>query len=280
MRAPLLIGIAATLTLVASASIAQAALPPRPAPTPDPSLTAATEPSADPGVSVTIVNWGKPVSIVNSKHKAWAHLSASSTPVEVTVRVDPGDQPFQGYLVTLGTPDAFEGPPVQYCADEFTRFAADSTVQCTFQVPISPGPNRIDVDFHSGSVPTHLYAHGVVYGGDLKVSARIQVLESSGEWQDLSEREVYTSPGSQSSSIRYLVFNSGEIPFMAERACTHQLVLPGSFFTCVLRGPRPMYALAGAYKVPIELVDPAGGDAVFGLHGVLAVPGFLHGPNG
>ena len=255
---------------------ANADLPPVPAPTPDPSVTAAVGPGGDEGVGMTIVNWGKPVSILDAKNKAWAHLSANAAPVDVTVEVRPRDGAPTGYDITFSTPDAFEGPAVQYCSDH-SRQRRD-LISCTFEVPISGGANRIDVEY--GSDIGDLEAHGIVYGGDLRVVAKVQVLDKSGQWIDMPDGGGYYTPGERTTGIRYLLVNSGAIPFRIIHGCTAKSIGPKSSVSCLLRGPRPMFALAGQYRALIELDDPAAGVAVFTLRGVLGVPGTLHGPFG
>jgi hypothetical protein len=68
--------------------------------------------------------------------------------------------------------------------------------------------------------------------------------------------------------------NTGDIPFRAPDACqSGGTVWPYQQLLCPLRSPRPVYALAGEYRVPIVLEDPVGGGASFVIEGRVSVPG-------
>ena len=87
--------------------------------------------------------------------------------------------------------------------------------------------------------------------------------------------------GEQTSALRYRIMNTGDMPFRAPDSCQPDgIVWPYQQLLCTVRTPRPVYALAGDYAVPIVLVDPVGGGASFAIEGTCRVKGIDLRPNG
>ncbi|CAN5141351.1 hypothetical protein BH11ACT3_BH11ACT3_18090 [soil metagenome] len=228
-----------------------------------------------PTITMSIDNFGEPASLLDPDNRAWAHLTANAAPITVTVTIQPGVDPVRGYTVQFSAPDAFQGPQVQYCADQWHTF--DVPIQCQFVVPVSRGENRIDVEFHTFSGPG-IVSHGAIYGGELAVSAQLQVLDAGSIWRTIPD-DGFEVPGERRSAVRYVIVNIGDIPFQPSDACRSTLLQPGSFIACPVRTARPAFALAGDYAVPVHLNDPAGGVASFLVEGRVIAPGMALGPN-
>jgi hypothetical protein len=68
--------------------------------------------------------------------------------------------------------------------------------------------------------------------------------------------------------------NTGDMPFRAPDSCLPDgIVWPYQQLLCVVRSPRPAYALAGTFTFPVRLEDPVGGGAGFTLSGSVKVQG-------
>lgn len=225
----------------------------------------------DPRISVTVVNWGEPVTLLDQSQPAWAHLAANAAPTNVTVTVRTDGDIFRGYVLKLTAPDAFGGSQDFVCSDQYQ--VIESEVQCTFPVPVTRGVNDLYVVFQAGNMDDGLQAHGQLRGAELQVVTLVEVKTADAGWTSVSEARPVTLKGSQTSALRYRLLNTGDIPFQVSNGCQSGTVYPDQQLLCTLRGPRPGYALAGIYDERIRLEDPAGGQASFELKAAVRVPG-------
>ncbi|HEX7834184.1 MAG TPA: hypothetical protein VF479_01810, partial [Pseudolysinimonas sp.] len=229
------------------------------------------EPEA-PSIHMTVENWGDDVDLATPGVAAWAHLAANGPSTHVTIRIEPGSEGLHGYYGRLKAPDAFGGPQVYYCGDEYHRIA--SFVLCAFDVPMSRGLNHLTFDLQSASFRGILSQEGIVIGASLAMIPILEVRDADGTWSVVPARGEVELPGAQTSALRYRIMNTGDIPFRAPDSCQGDgTVWPYQQLLCTVRTPRPVFALAGDYRVPIELVDPVGGGASFEIQGRIAVPG-------
>lgn len=224
-------------------------------------------------IEVSIENWGQAVDLSTPGVVAWAHLGANGPTTHVTVRIEPGDGGLHGYYGRLTAPDAFGGPQVSYCGDEYHRI--ESFVICGFDVPMTRGVNHLTFDLQSASFDGIQSQEGLVMGASLAMIPVLEVRQEDGSWRTVPSGGEIELPGTQTSAVRYRIMNTGDIPFRAPGACqAGGTVWPYQQLLCPLRTPRPVFALAGQYEVPIRLEDPVGGGASFLLQGSVVVPGF------
>jgi hypothetical protein len=232
------------------------------------------------GVSIhmSIVNWGEDVDISTPGHAAWAHLAADGASTHIAVVIDPGEEGLHGYYGRLKAPDANGGPKYYYCGDEFRRM--DTTFICGFDVPMTRGLNHFTFDLQSASYAGMITAQGVIIGGSLDVTPVLEARQPDGSWKVVPHGGDVEMRGEETGALRYRLMNTGDIPFRAPSSCQNDgTTWPYQQLLCILRGPRPGFALAGDYSVPITLEDPAGGDASFVLEGRVVVPGVHIEPN-
>jgi hypothetical protein len=223
-------------------------------------------------IHLSIENWGEDVDLSTPGVAAWAHLGANGPTTHVTVRIEPGANGLQGFYGRLTAPDAFGGPMVAYCGDEWHLI--ESYVLCQFDVPMTRGLNHLTFDLQSASFEGMQSQSGIVIGARLEMVPVLEVRNGDGSWSTVPSGGRIELQGAQTSALRYRIMNTGDIPFRAPGACQDGgTVWPYQQLLCTLRSPRPVYALAGEYRVPIELVDPVGGGASFLLEGTVAVPG-------
>lgn len=227
----------------------------------------------DPRISLTVVNWGKPATLLDPARPAWAHLAANSAPTKVTVTVRTDGEAFRGgYALRLTAPDAFGGEAEFVCTDQYR--VIDTKVQCSFPVPITRGVNDIYVVFQSGDMDEGLDAHGEIRGAELQVVSIVEVKDPNAGWFAVRSGSEVQLFGALTSALRYRLLNTGDIPFrLIGDGCKSGTVYPDQQLLCTLRGPRPAYALAGDYLKPIRLEDPAGGQAAFYLEASVRVAG-------
>lgn len=226
-----------------------------------------------PSIHLSVANWGEEVGLSTPGVAAWAHLGANGPTTHVTVRIEPGENGLHGYYGRLTAPDAFGGEQVSYCGDEWHQI--ESFVLCQFDVPMTRGLNHLTFDLQSASFEGIRSQTGIVIGASLEMVSILEVRDEDGSWSSMPSGGTIELPGSQVSALRYRIMNTGDIPFRAPSACQEGgiTVWPYQQLLCQLRSPRPVYALAGEYEVPIRLVDPVGGGASFLLEGTVAVPG-------
>jgi len=230
------------------------------------------EPHGGPSIHLSIENWGADVDLSTPGVTAWAHLGVNGPITRVTVRIDPGEEGLHGYYGRLTAPDAFGGPQISYCGDEHHRI--ESFVICDFYVLMTRGLNHLTFDLQSASFDGILSQQGLVIGASLAMIPVLEIRKADGSWQSMPAGGDVELPGTQISAVRYRILNTGDIPFRAPGACQEGgIVWPYQQLLCSLRTPRPVFALAGRYEVPIRLEDPVGGGLSFLLEGSVGVPG-------
>ncbi|MEO5920145.1 MAG: hypothetical protein ABIQ01_03285 [Pseudolysinimonas sp.] len=223
-------------------------------------------------IHLSVENWGEDVDLSTPGLAVWAHLGANGPTTHVTVRIEPGENGLHGYYGRLTAPDAFGGPKVLYCGDEYHQI--ESSVICGFDVPMARGLNHLEFDLQSASFDGIQTQLGMVIGATLQMVPVLEARQADGSWGTVPSGGGLELPGTQTSALRYRIMNTGDIPFRAPSACQEGgTVWPYQQLLCTLRSPRPVFALAGDYEVPIRLVDPVGGGASFLLTGSVVVPG-------
>ncbi len=239
----------------------------------DDSRLADTPVGGDPRISLTVVNWGEPATLLDPARPAWAHLAANAAPTTLTVTVRADGEAFRGgYALRLTAPDAFGGEAEFVCADQYR--VIESAIRCSFPVPITRGVNDIHVVFQSGDMDEGIEAHGQIRGAELDVVSIVEVKDPNAGWFAVRSGSEVQLFGALTSSLRYRLLNTGDIPFrLTSGGCQSGTVYPDQQLLCTLRGPRPAYALAGDYVKPIRLEDPAGGQAAFDLEASVRVAG-------
>jgi hypothetical protein len=224
-----------------------------------------------PDIQMSIENWGDDVDI-STASVAYAHLGANGPTTKVKVAIEPPSSGMHGFYGRLTAPDAFGGELKLYCGDEYRRI--DLVQFCFFEVPMSGGPNRLVFDLQSASWEGIVSKEGTVTAGRLGM---VSVLEASlpyRNWALVPTTRVLELRGEQTSSLRYRIMNTGDLPFRVPESCDPDgTVWPLQQLLCPVRDPRPVYALAGDYSVPVQLVDPVGGGASFTIDGHLRVKG-------
>lgn len=220
-----------------------------------------------PRITMMVENWGEWTDI-STPAQVYAHLGANGPTTHVRVAIHPPSSGMHGFYGRLTAPDAFGGELKLYCGEEYRRI--DSKVYCEFEVPMSSGINRLTFDLQSASWDGIVSAQGTVYGGRL---GQVSVLEASlpyDNWALVPARGELRLRGEQTSSLRYRIMNTGDLPFKVPDSCQPDgTVWPYQQLLCTVRSPRPVYALAGEYSLPIDLVDPVGGGASFTIDGTL-----------
>jgi hypothetical protein len=223
-------------------------------------------------IHLSVENWGEDVDLSTPGIAAWAHLGANGPSTHVTVRIEPGETGLHGYYGRLTAPDAFGGPKIWYCGDEYRRI--ESYVICGFDVPMTRGLNHLEFDLQSASFSGIQTQVGIVIGASLEMVPVLEARQADGSWRTVPNGGELELQGTQTSALRYRIMNTGDIPFRAPDLCQNGgTVWPYQQLLCTLRSPRPVYALAGDYRVPIRLEDPVGGGASFLLEGSVVVPG-------
>ncbi len=122
------------------------------------------------------------------------------------------------------------------------------------------GLNHLEFDLQSASFDGIQTQVGIVIGASLEMVPVLEARQGDGSWRTVPSGGEIELPGTQTSALRYRIMNTGDIPFRAPGLCQNGgTVWPYQQLLCTLRTPRPVYALAGDYRVPIRLEDPVGG---------------------
>jgi hypothetical protein len=225
-----------------------------------------------PSIHLSVENWGEDVDLSTPGVAAWAHLGANGPMTRVRVRIEPGEGGLHGYYGRLEAPDAFGGPKVYFCGHEWHLI--ESFVICAFDVPMTRGLNHLTFDLQSHSFNGIQTQEGTVIGASLEMVPVLEARQSDGSWRTVPNDGEIELSGTQTSALRYRILNTGDIPFRAPGLCQGGgTVWPYQQLLCTLRSPRPGFALAGNYQVPILLEDPVGGGASFLLEARVTVPG-------
>jgi hypothetical protein len=209
-------------------------------------------------VTMTVVNDGHPVSLTDPDHPGWAHTGIGHN-AQVTVTVHLAGASVHQWQSELAAPDAFQGLSLPECRGE--EEAPPEEVSCGFPVSVIAGLNRLEFDFSADDGRVVAHAVGYLMGGALGWNAGWEVLDATGQWSAISRDDAIDLPATLSSSLRYVVINSGETPFRVTNGCDTKQLLAGMSLVCPVRGVRPAQSLAGAYRQRLYLVDAAGGTA-------------------
>jgi hypothetical protein len=230
-----------------------------------------------PQISMSIVNWGDDVDL-GGPVAAYAHLGANGPTTHIKVNITPPPSGMHGYYGRLSAPDAFGGEVKLYCGIEYMRI--DSVQRCFFDVPMSSGVNHLRFDLQSASWKGIVSEDGAVIGGRV---GQVSVLEASlpyNNWALVPTDDPLRLRGEQTSALRYRIMNTGEVPFRVPDSCQPAgTVWPYQQLLCAVRSPRPVFALAGDYSIPIEIEDPFGGGAAFTIDGTVVVKNIDVRPN-
>lgn len=224
-----------------------------------------------PRIEMSIVNWGHDVDLAGSD-TAWAHLGANGPATHVKVVITPPSSGMHGYFGRLTAPDAFGGELRLYCGIEYMR--VDSVQRCYFDVPMSSGVNHLTFDLQSASWRGLVTQQGTVTAGRV---GQVSVLEAAlpyRNWAYVPPQGELSLRGELTSSLRYRIMNTGQLPFRVPESCQPDgTVWQYQQLLCPVTGDRPIYSLAGDYAVPIVLEDPVGGGASYTIDGHLRVKG-------
>lgn len=240
--------------LVAAASWVPTAWAPVAGP-PQPDLPGAPPISVD----LTTQNDGRTVSLLDPAHPAWAHLAPTGAVAEVTARVDLHGTSIHQWVAHLDAPDAFQGvTPVDCRGDEE---APPQNVTCRFAVQAASGVNRLDFRFTADNGRVDVEVEGTITGGQFDWDAGWEVLDATGQWSSIARERTISLPATLTSALRYVVTNTGDIPFRATNACDDRLIPSHGQLVCLERGVRPAQSLARDYREQLRLVDVVGATA-------------------
>jgi len=210
-------------------------------------------------VSMTTQNDGHAVSLLDPAHPAWAHLAPTGAVARVTATVDLRGTAIHQWVAHLDAPDAFQGITPADCRGE--EEAPPQQVSCTFAVQAASGVNRLRFRFTADHGAVNAQADGTITGGQFDWDAGWQVLDAAGHWSAVAGRQTVSLPATLTSALRYVVTNTGDIPFRATNSCDDRLVTAHTRLVCVERGMRPAQSLARDYHEQLRLVDVVGATA-------------------
>jgi len=210
-------------------------------------------------VSMTTQNDGHAVSLLDPAHPAWAHLAPTGAVARVTATVELGGTAIHQWVAHLDAPDAFQGITPADCRGE--EEAPPQQVSCTFAVQAASGVNRLQFRFTADHGAVNARADGTITGGQFDWDAGWQVLDAAGHWSAVAGRQTVSLPATLTSALRYVVTNTGDIPFRATNSCDDRLVTAHTRLVCVERGMRPAQSLARDYHEQLRLVDVVGATA-------------------
>lgn len=203
---------------------------------------------------MTAVNDGHPVSLLDQANPGWAHPGLGNTE-EVTVTVHLDGASVHHWRSHLDAPDAFQGLELQDCHGD--EQAPPSDVSCVFDVSVAAGLNHLQFRF-SADDDVGASAVGYLMGGSVAWTAGWEVLDATGQWSAISHDELIELPATLPSALRYVVINSGQVPFRAIDGCRQQVLVAGAQLVCPVRGVRPAQSLAGEYRQLLNFLDVAG----------------------
>ena len=209
-------------------------------------------------VSMTVVNDGHPVSLLDETHPGWAHTGIGDAE-KVTVTVHLTGTSVHQWTSHLDAPDAFQGLVLRDCRGD--EEAPPQDVSCVFPVSAAVGLNQLHFTFTADGGRVVADAIGWLMGGELAWRAGWEVLDATGQWSEISRDQVIELPATLSSSLRYVVINSGGTPFRVTNGCDDAELLAGAQSICSVRGVRPVRSLVGTYRQRLRLEDAVGGTA-------------------
>ena len=210
-------------------------------------------------VGMTTHNDGRTVSLLDPAHPAWAHLAPTGAVAEVTATVDLHGASIHQWVAHLDTPDAFQGVTPADCRGD--EEAPPQEVSCRFEVQAASGVNRLDFHFSADGGRVDVEVEGTITGGQFDWDAGWEVLDATGQWSSIDRAQTITLPATLTSALRYVVTNTGDIPFRATNACDDRLVPAHTQLVCLERGVRTAQSLARDYHEQLRLVDVVGATA-------------------
>ncbi len=215
------------------------------------------------GISMTTVNDGRPASLLDAAHQVWAHPAAKNGPTEITVSVAvPGGRAHL-WSITVDAPNAGDGPTSVSCSGADVEPRAE--VSCVLPVAVSTGLNLLEATAVIDGATIGPVA-GILLGGVLGAVAGYEVRDATGRWTAVAPNQTVVLSATTQSGLRYVVTNSGTIPFRAVGACDDRVVLEHQQLTCQVRGVRPAQSFGGDYRQRLEVTDLAGGSLHVDLH--------------
>ena len=210
-------------------------------------------------ISMTAQNDGHASSLLDPAHPVWAHLAPTGAVTDVTATVDLGGTPIHEWVAHLDTPDAFQGvTPVDCTGDEE---APPRQVSCHFAVQAASGANRLQFHFSADHGRLEVGAQGVITGGQFDWDAGWQVLDATGHWSAITRQQPVLLPATMTSALRYVVANTGDIPFRVTNGCQHRVIAARAELICLERGVRSVQSLARDYHELLRLKDAVGATA-------------------
>lgn len=210
-------------------------------------------------VSMTAENNGRAASLLDPAHPVWAHLAPTGAVTDVTARVELDGTPIHEWVAHLDTPDAFQGvTPVDCRGDEE---APPREVSCHFAVQAASGINRLRFHFSADHGRVDVEADGTITGGQFDWDAGWQVLDATGRWSAITREQPVLLPATMTSALRYVVTNTGDIPFRVTNGCEHRVVAARARLVCLERGVRSVQSLARDYHELLKLKDAVGATA-------------------
>lgn len=219
---------------------------------PDPST------GSGPSVTMTVINDGHPVSLRDQAHPGWAHTGIGDVE-KVTVTVHLAGASVHQWRSHLEAPDAFQALVLQDCRGD--EQAPPEEVSCVFPVSAAPGLNQLHFTFTADDGRVEADAVGWLMGGEIGWSAGWEVLDATSQWSAISRDQGIELPATLLSALRYVVINTGGMPFRVINGCDGKELGAGAQLICPVRGVRPVQSLAGTYRQLLRLDDAVGGTA-------------------
>jgi hypothetical protein len=208
---------------------------------------------------MTAENDGHAASLLDHAHPVWAHLAPTGAVTDVTATVDLGGTPIHAWVAHLDTPDAFQGvTPVDCEGDEE---APPQQVSCHFAVQAASGVNRLQFRFTADNGRVDVEADRAITGGQFDWDAGWEVLDATGHWSAITRQQPVLLPATLTSALRYVVTNTGGIPFRVSNGCDHRMIAARGELTCLVRGVRSVQSLARVYHELLRLKDAVGATA-------------------
>jgi hypothetical protein len=87
------------------------------------------------------------------------------------------------------------------------------------------------------------------------------VLDATGHWSAITRQQPVLLPATLTSALRYVVTNTGDIPFRVSNGCDHRMIAASGELTCLVRGVRSVQSLARVYHELLRLEDAVGATA-------------------
>jgi len=210
-------------------------------------------------VTMTAENDGHAASLLDPAHPVWAHLAPTGAVTDVTTTVHLDGTAIHEWVAHLDTPDAFQGvTPVDCRGDEE---APPRDVSCHFAVQAASGVNRLQFHFSADHGQVDVETDGAITGGQFDWDAGWQVLDATGRWSATTREQPVLLPATMTSALRYVVTNTGDIPFRVTNGCDHRVIAARAELVCLERGVRSVQSLARVYHELLTLRDAVGATA-------------------